>query len=356
MDEITVNLGNRSYPIYFGNTNLIDLGRVLKELHVGDQTAIVTNPAVGRLYLDPVEKGLRDADFRVTTMVIPDGEEYKSLDQVSEIYDRLISLRMDRNSALIALGGGVIGDIAGFAAATFLRGIPLIQIPTTLLAQVDSSVGGKTGVNHPKGKNLIGAFYQPRLVLIDVDTLNSLDREELISGLAEIIKYGIIQDACLFQHLEDNLERILNRHPESLLQVVKRCCAIKARVVEEDEKESGLRSILNFGHTVGHAIEALTGYKSYKHGEAVAIGMVAATRISVNMQVCDESVLRRIKGLIHKAGLPTDLPKFTKEEYRKAMALDKKMGGSKVKFVLTEDIGTVKFVQLSVEDISNHLY
>jgi len=355
MDKINVNLESRSYPIYFGHNNLGHLGTLLKKLNIGNKVAVVTNPTVGGLFLNIVERGLRDAGFYVSTIEIPDGEEYKSLSQAGILYDRLISLKMDRKSTLVALGGGVIGDITGFVAATYLRGIPFIQVPTTLLAQVDSSVGGKTGVNHPKGKNLIGAFYQPKLVLIDVNTLTSLERPELISGLAEVIKYGIIWAPDLFQELEDNLEEILSLDQECILRVVKTCCSIKAKVVEEDERESGLRSILNFGHTVGHAIEALTDYKGYKHGEAVAIGMVAATGVSVKMRICEEDVLRRIKTLIKRAGLPIKLPKFSKDEYRRAMEMDKKMGSSRVKFVLTEGIGSVKFKHLSADQICNHL-
>ncbi len=355
MDKITVDLGSRSYPIYFGYDNLDDLGRVSRELDIGDEIIIVTNPTVGKLFLDTVQAGLRDAGFNISPIEIPDGEEYKSLGQASILYDRLISLKADRKSALVALGGGVVGDITGFVAATFMRGVPFIQVPTTLLAQVDSSVGGKTGVNHPKGKNLIGAFYQPKLVLIDVNTLTRLGRPELISGFAEVIKYGIIRDPDLFQNLDDNLEKILRLDRESVLTVVKRCCSIKAGVVEEDEKESGLRAILNFGHTVGHAIEALSGYKKYKHGEAVAMGMVAAANLSVKMGICNEDVLSRIKNLIRRAGLPTELPDYSKYEYQRVMALDKKMGNNKIKFVVTEDVGNVRFTYLSVEEISNQL-
>lgn len=355
MDKITVNLGNRSYPIYFGYDNLADLGKVLRDLDIHDRIAIVTNPTTRKLFLSTVENGLKHAGFSVFPIEIPDGEKYKSLEWTRTIYDELLSLKMDRKSAIIALGGGVIGDITGFVAATFLRGIPFIQVPTTVLAQVDSSIGGKTGVNHPKGKNLIGAFYQPKLVFIDINTLKTLERPELISGLAEIIKYGIIWDYDLFEDIEENLERILRLDQGPILRVIKRCCSIKATIVEEDEKESGLRSILNFGHTIGHAIEALTDYKSYKHGEAVAIGMVAATDLSVKLGVCDKNILYRIMALIQRAGLPAELPKFPKNEYKRVIELDKKMDGSMIKFVLTEDIGSVKFENLSVEKISNYL-
>ncbi|MFH1626412.1 MAG: 3-dehydroquinate synthase [Pseudomonadota bacterium] len=355
MDTITVSLGNRSYPIYFGYNNLDELGTVLKELDLSDRIATVTNPTTGKLFLDTVERALKNAGFSVCPIEIPEGEEYKSFKWASQLYDKLISLKMDRKSALIALGGGVIGDIAGFVAATFMRGIPFIQVPTTLLAQVDSSVGGKTGINHPKGKNLIGAFYQPKLVFIDVNTLKSLPRSELISGLAEVIKYGVIWDPHLFEYLEKNLEDILSLNQKSILLVVKTCCSIKARIVEEDEKEGGLRSILNFGHTIGHAIETLTDYKSYKHGEAVAIGMVTASHLSVKMGVCDENVSHRIEALIQRAGLPTELPKFPPDEYMRVMELDKKIRSNMVKFVLTEDIGRVSFKNLLVEEVSKYL-
>jgi 3-dehydroquinate synthase len=355
MDRIIVDLGNRSYPIYFGYNNLADIGKVSAKLEISKRIAIVTNPSIGGLFLNTVAGSLKDAGFSVYTIEVPDGEKYKSLEWASILYDKLITHKMDRNCALVALGGGVVGDITGFVAATFLRGIPFIQMPTTILAQVDSSVGGKTGVNHPKGKNLIGAFYQPKLVLIDISTLKTLKRQELLSGLAEVIKYGVIWDSDLFNFIEDNLEKILNLDKLSVLKVVKRCCSIKAKIVEEDEREGGLRSILNFGHTIGHAIEALTGYKRYKHGEAVAVGMIAAANLSVKLGVCNEDVFFRIKALVQRTGLPTELPKFSKEEYMRVMELDKKMGSSGIKFVLTEDIGRVKFKYISTEEISNLL-
>ena len=356
MDNITVSLGNRSYPIYFGYEILAELGEALSNLHINDRIAVVTNPKVRSLFGESVESGLKTAGFSVSSIEIPDGEETKTLEWAGVLYDKLISMKMDRKSALVALGGGVVGDITGFVAATFLRGIPYIQVPTTLLAQVDSSVGGKTGVNHPKGKNLIGAFYQPKTVLIDVSTLGTLEKSELLSGLAEVIKYGIIRDSLLFGYLEDNLDRIVKLDQESLLQVVKTCCSIKAEVVGEDEREAGLRSILNFGHTIGHAIEALTDFKRYKHGEAVAMGMVAAARISVQRGVCHEIVLNRIESLLQRAGLPTEMPRFSKEEYVRVIELDKKAEKGGVKFVLTEDIGRVAFAHLSVEQITHHLF
>ncbi|MDY7031022.1 MAG: 3-dehydroquinate synthase [Thermodesulfobacteriota bacterium] len=356
MDSITVSLGNRSYPIYFGYEILAHMGEAVRQLDISDRIVIVSNPTIGGLFMDPLEAGLKASGFSVSSIEIPDGEETKSLEWAGVLYDRLISMKTDRKSALIALGGGVIGDITGFVAATFLRGVPYIQVPTTLLAQVDSSVGGKTGVNHPKGKNLIGAFYQPKLVLIDVKTLETLERSELTSGFAEVIKYGIIWDSDLFQYLADTMDKILRLDQKSVTEVVKRCCSIKAKVVQEDERESGLRSILNFGHTIGHAIEALTEYMNYKHGEAVAIGMIAAAKISVKMGACHESIFQRIKNLVQRAGLPTELPQYSKEEYMRVIELDKKAEKGRIKFVLTEDIGRVKFAHLSAKDISNYLF
>ncbi|MDY6854273.1 MAG: 3-dehydroquinate synthase [Thermodesulfobacteriota bacterium] len=355
MDKIIVDLGNRSYPIYFGYNTLDDVGKVSSKLEISKRIAVVTNPSIGDLFFSTVAGSLEDSGFNVSIIEVPDGEKHKSLEWASILYDKLITHKMDRKCALVALGGGVVGDITGFVAATFLRGIPFIQIPTTVLAQVDSSVGGKTGVNHPKGKNLIGAFYQPKLVFIDVSTLQTLKREELLSGLAEVIKYGVIWDADLFNFIEDNLEKILNLDQLSVLKVVKKCCSIKAKVVEEDEREGGLRSILNFGHTIGHAIEALTDYKRYKHGEAVAIGMIAAANLSVKLGVCSKDIFFRIKALVQRTGLPTELPKFSKEEYARAMKMDKKIGSSGVKFVLTEDIGRVIFKTISTEEVSNLL-
>ena len=241
---------------------------------------MVTNPVVGAYYLEPVRNALADAGYDVYVVEIPDGEEYKNFETLKSIYDSLIEFGFDRSSLIVALGGGVVGDIAGFAAATYLRGIPFVQVPTTLLAQVDSSVGGKTGINHEKGKNLIGAFYQPGFVLIDTSTLDTLPEREYLSGLAEVAKYGIVLDGNLFDFMSANAGKLLDRDKESLLTVIKRSCSIKASIVEKDEKEAGLRAVLNYGHTIGHAVETLTCYKRYTHGEAVAIGMAQAARFS----------------------------------------------------------------------------
>ncbi|MEK7773341.1 MAG: 3-dehydroquinate synthase, partial [Deltaproteobacteria bacterium] len=279
MHTIRVELGQRSYPIHIERGLLSSIGTRLNDLGFKGRAAVVTNPRVGGLYAKAVCGALEAAGVVPAVITVPDGEEYKTLKEASKVYDGLIERMMERSSPVIALGGGVIGDLAGFVAATYLRGVPFIQIPTTLLAQVDSSVGGKTAVNHPKGKNLIGAFYQPRAVFIDPDALKTLDAREMRAGLAEVIKYGVIWDEGFFSFLEKNAEKLLTPGDE-LITAIEMSCRIKAEVVGLDETESGLRSILNFGHTFAHAIEALSGYGTFKHGEAVAIGMHMAARFS----------------------------------------------------------------------------
>ena len=356
MESIKVNLGERSYPIYFGSGILRDFGRTFRRFFKSPLTppfvkgrqrvVIVTNPTIGGLYYEVVKESLLREGFEPFRIDVPDGEEYKSLTWVSKLFDKLIAIKADRQTPLIALGGGVIGDLTGFVAATYLRGVPFVQVPTTLLAQVDSSVGGKTGVNHRKGKNLIGAFYQPRFVYIDVDTLKTLDKREMKAGLAEVIKYGVIRDAKLFKYLEDNIDVFVAPSPKSqapvLLHIIKRSCAIKASVVEADEREAGLRAILNFGHTFGHAVEAVTKYREYKHGEAVAIGMVYAAELSRKTGLCSKNVIERVHNLIDKAGLPTEPPDFPKTSFLKAMEMDKKVLGGELRFVLVEKIGKVR--------------
>ena len=341
MDIVNVDLGERSYPIYIGTGILGDLGKTLGNFVAGRTAAVVTNPTVAALYLDAVKESLIGAGFETRVIEIPDGEEYKSLEWAGRIFDKLISYRLDRYCPLVALGGGVVGDITGFVAATYLRGVPYVQVPTTLLSQVDSSVGGKTAVNHRKGKNLIGAFYQPKFVQIDVDTLRTLEEREIRAGLAEIIKYGVIRDADLFAYLEENMERVLSLHSGALCHIIRRSCEIKARIVEEDERESGVRAILNFGHTFGHAVEAVTGYREFKHGEAVAIGMVYAARLSERLGLCRGDVVERISALVGKAGLPTEAPDCPEEEFMRAMQHDKKAVGGELRFVLVEEIGKV---------------
>src|SRR5215510_13354026 len=289
METVTVNLGPRSYPICLGRGLLSDLGALLREQHLtAGRVAVVTDSVVGKIYRERVVATLAAAGFDVRVIEIPAGEEHKNLAWLAFLYDKLIEGRIERRSPLIALGGGVIGDLTGFAAATFQRGLPFIQVPTTLLAQVDASVGGKTAINHPAGKNLIGAFYQPRLVVIDVDTLKTLPRREFLAGVAEVIKYGVILSPDLFSLLEEDLMSFLQLDPSLLTEVIRTCCQLKALVVEEDETEGDYRAILNFGHTLGHAIENATEYKRFLHGEAVAIGMVFAAQLSCKRGLCLE--------------------------------------------------------------------
>ncbi len=353
VDTVTVELGERSYPIVIGTGVLDEVGPRLGAVLSSRQAAVISNPTVGKLYSNRVVGSLHAAGFRTTSVEIPDGEEHKNLAWLTFIYDRLLDARLDRSSAVLALGGGVIGDLAGFAAATFLRGVPFVQLPTTLLAQVDSSVGGKTGVNHPAGKNLIGTFYQPQLVLIDLDTLHTLPRRELLAGLVEVIKYGAILDAELFVLIEKNLDRILALDAELLRQIVRRCCELKAQVVQRDERESDYRSILNFGHTLGHAIESLTEYKRYLHGEAVAIGMAFAARLSLARGYCKDETVERLVALLKRAGLPVDVPAdLATANLGLAVESDKKAAAGTVKFVCLEDLGRTRFAYLSGQEIA----
>ncbi len=343
MHIVKVRLGDRSYDIEIGSS-LDRVGERLLELGLGKKMALITNPAVKKLYGQRLVDGLKRAGFIVMSIEIPDGEQYKNLDWANSIYTALLINSFDRKSALVALGGGVIGDLTGFAAATFMRGVPFIQVPTTLLAMVDSSVGGKTGVNHPMGKNMIGAFYQPKKVLMDLDVLRTLPKEELLSGMAEVIKYGVIRDSSFFEYLGTNQEKILSLDPDALGYVISRSCEIKADVVSADEREGGLRAILNFGHTVGHAIETAENY-TMRHGYAVAIGMVYASRLASKTGLCDQSVPDRVEKLIQSYGLPTDLSALSRKpspaELMATMQIDKKAEGGKVKFVLPKKIGEV---------------
>jgi 3-dehydroquinate synthase len=356
VQTLTVNLGDRSYPIFVGPGLLPRAGEFLKQAGVRGKVAVVTNPTVAQLYLDALCEALTSTGFQATPILVPDGEAHKDLKSLASIYDRLIDDRLERSACIVALGGGVIGDLAGFAAATYLRGVPYVQVPTTLLAQVDSSVGGKTGVNHQDGKNLIGAFYQPRLVLIDVEVLQSLPRRELIAGLAEVIKYGIIEDPALFRLLEQEHRRLVGLDQELLMQVIATCCAIKARVVEKDEREDDYRAVLNFGHTIGHALEAATGYSRFLHGEAVGIGMAKASAISAQQGFCDQSSLRRIHDLIEKVGLPLEIPpEVSVDSLIQGMELDKKSAGGKIKFVVCAGIGKTRFHSLTPAEILSAL-
>jgi 3-dehydroquinate synthase len=337
--SITVGLGERSYTIRFGHGILPGIGAVCRDLKLGSSVALITNPTIGALYGRRVQDSLAAAGFSVHFVEIPDGEEFKNIETLKGIYTSLISSGLDRGAFIVALGGGVVGDIAGFAAATFLRGIPFVQVPTTLLAQVDSSVGGKTGVNHELGKNLIGAFYQPAYVLVDVATLATLPRREYLSGLAEVVKYGIALDGGLFDYIASNVPRLLAKDIDSLLEVTQRCCELKASIVEQDEKESGLRAVLNYGHTFGHAVETLTGYTRFTHGEAVAIGMVQAAKISEHLGYADQVHTRRIAALLDQLELPTQLPDFPESDYKEALLRDKKVRDKGLSFVCNKGIG-----------------
>ncbi|MDA8234987.1 MAG: 3-dehydroquinate synthase [Clostridia bacterium] len=346
MQTVQVNLGENSYPILLGEHILSQLGvnlkRLVEEGIIGGKVLLVTNPTVNKLFGQPVIQGLQESGFTVTTVEIPDGEEYKTQETAALVYDVAFDAQLDRRSVVVAMGGGVVGDLAGFVAATYMRGVNLVQVPTTLLAQVDSSVGGKVAVNHPKGKNIIGAFYQPKLVFIDIATLQSLPQREIQTGLAEVIKYGVIWDQEFFQYLVDNTEAIKSLSTQQLLHLVQTSCAIKARVVEMDEKEANLRAILNFGHTFGHALEALTNYKVYRHGEAVAIGMVSASRVAVAMGLMKPSARDAIEGLLKTFGLPTSFRDLQVEDIMEKMLYDKKAQAGRVNFIIPEAIGQVR--------------
>jgi 3-dehydroquinate synthase len=342
LSTVRVELGPRSYDIEIGTGILGSLGARLDGLGLAMRVGVVTNDKVAPLYSRTVLQSLRDAGFTPSLFVIPDGEEYKSLAWASNTYDWLLTQRFDRKCALVALGGGVIGDLTGFVAATYMRGIPFVQVPTTLLSQVDSSVGGKTGVNHPLGKNMIGAFYQPVHVCADITTLNTLPQEEFLSGMAEVVKYGVIFDEKFFAFIEERLDGILRKEPSDIASIIKRSCEIKAEVVAKDEREGGLRAILNYGHTVGHAVEALTEYTGYRHGEAVSIGMVAAARLAHKSGLCGKEPPARVEALLSALGLPVKFPSnLNPDAVLSAMALDKKSEGGKVKMVLPVRIGEV---------------
>jgi 3-dehydroquinate synthase len=347
MRVVKVPLGGRSYSILIGTALLSRLGARCRRLRLGTRCAIVTDTNVGRRFAKPAFESLVKAGFAPALIVVPAGETAKSLRTVQACYDQLAAHRLERNSFLVALGGGVVGDLAGFVAATYLRGIAFVQVPTTLLAQVDSSVGGKVGVNLKAGKNLVGAFYQPRLVLCDLDTLKTLPDREYRAGLAEVIKYGIIYDADLFERLERDLPKLRRRGVKTLASVVVRCCEIKAEVVGQDETESGRRAILNFGHTLGHALEAISNYGKYLHGEAIAIGQVAAARLSHELLGLPARDVERVMSLFHAAGLPTAVKLTALQRARlfAAMRLDKKVRGGEIKFVLAKSIGRVVWGQ-----------
>lgn len=353
MRIVNVPLGERSYSIYIGDKLLAQLGSHCASLKLGNRCAIISDSSVIKHLLKPAVQSLKEAGFDPVWVTVPAGEKSKSLKFVEKCHNELAAARLERKSFVVALGGGVIGDLAGFVAATYLRGIPFVQVPTTLLAQVDSSVGGKTGVNLRAGKNLVGAFYQPKLVLCDLPALATLPDREFRAGLAEVIKYGIIYDAMLFAKLERDMEKVLARDTKILTEVVARCCQIKAEVVSQDETESGLRAILNFGHTVGHAIEAISGYGKYLHGEAISIGQIAAAKISSELTGLPPSDVDRIERLFKRTGLPTaiQLNAPQRQKLFAAMRLDKKVSGGEIKFVLAEKIGGVKWGQKVPQEV-----
>lgn len=335
---LQVELGERSYPIEIGPSLLADRERIAR-LITGKQVVVVTNTVVAPLYLDRVSQTLRDAGKNVLEIVLPDGEEEKHWGSLMLIFDRLLAEKCDRKTTLIALGGGVIGDLTGFAASAYMRGVPFVQIPTTLLAQVDSSVGGKTGINHPLGKNMIGAFYQPQAVIADTMTLHTLPERELSAGLAEVIKYGAVIDAEFFKWIETNIDKLMARDNTALAYAIRRSCELKADVVRQDEREGGLRAILNFGHTFGHAIESGLGYGKWLHGEAVGCGMVMAADLSHRLGHISAIDKERVCALVRAAGLPTEAPNLGARRWLELMQIDKKNEDGQIKFILMNPLG-----------------
>ena len=338
--SLNVDLGDRSYPIAIGRGLLDDAALLERHIGASGKVAIVTNTTVAPLYLDKVAAPLRAAGREVLPIVLPDGEEYKTFDSLNLVFDALLANKCDRKTTLVALGGGVIGDLTGFAAASYMRGVPFVQVPTTLLAQVDSSVGGKTGINHPLGKNMIGAFYQPRAVIADTSTLDTLPDRELSAGLAEVIKHGAILDAAFFDWIEANIGKLVARDADALAHAIARSCEIKADVVRRDEREGGLRAVLNFGHTFGHAIEAGMGYGAWLHGEAVGCGMVMAADLSQRLGLVDAATVERVRALVAAAGLPVVAPDLGVERWIDLMEVDKKNEGGAIKFILLKPLGS----------------
>lgn len=358
MISLKVNLGERSYPICIGH-DLLQQGELITQHIPGNSALIVTNETVAPLYLEAVEKALTGIRFK--SLVLPDGEEHKNLNILNKIYDCLLENRFDRNTTLIALGGGVIGDITGFAAASYQRGVHLVQIPTTLLSQVDSSVGGKTAVNHPMGKNMIGAFYQPRAVIADTSTLNTLEDRQLSSGIAEVIKYGLIRDPEFLTWIEENMDKLLDRDPDALAYAIERSCQNKAEVVAADERESGQRALLNLGHTFGHAIEAGMGYGVWLHGEAVATGMIMAARLSQKLGWISDEDIDRIIDIIERANLPVRAPeKMDADRFMELMSVDKKVSDGVLKLVLYKSMGqaiiTTDYTEAALKEAINESY
>ncbi len=338
-EQILVNAASATYPILFKDGG-IDDSSLYAEYVRGDKALIITNDIVGPLYLARVRNALKQAGKTVFQVILPDGEEHKSIKSLNMIWDACMEARLDRKSTIVALGGGVVGDVAGFAAATYVRGVPFMQVPTTLLAVVDSAVGGKTAINHPGGKNMIGAFYQPQVVLVDSTVLSTLDDRQMAAGISEVIKYGVIRDSKFFEWCETNVDKLVARDATALRYAMRKSCEYKADVVAEDEKESGIRAILNLGHTFGHAIEASMGYGSWLHGEAVAAGMVMACKMSENMGMIESEVIRRLEKVLVKASLPVrPPPSVTLQEFMTYMSVDKKVESGKLRLVLLRALG-----------------
>lgn len=341
MKDIFVDLGKDSYSIIIDRGILSQVGTLISKVISPRKAIIITDKIVEPLYGNVVLNSLSECKFDVKLVSLEPGEEQKSMAMAEVLYESLFDHEMDRKSLIVALGGGVLGDLAGFVASTFMRGIPFIQIPTTLLAQVDSSIGGKVAVNHPRGKNMIGCFYQPKAVFIDTDTLRTLPKAEITAGMVEVIKYGMIKDAAFFEYIEKHLPEILELEPAVLEEIIYNSCKVKTHVVELDEKEEGLRAILNYGHTIGHALEALTSYKKYRHGDAVAMGMIYASKIAMEMNLADESVLKRQESLFVKLGLSLKDTELNPDDIVSILYQDKKTIGGKLRFVLPTEIGTV---------------
>ncbi|MEE9608792.1 MAG: 3-dehydroquinate synthase [Myxococcota bacterium] len=349
--SVQVPLGERTYPVHIGLGTLSDVGGEIARHTGAHHAVVVTVPAVGRRYAKAVLGSLRDAGLRVDRVDVPDGDAAKNLRQVERLYGEFIRRNVDRGSAVVALGGGMVGDLAGFTAATFLRGVPFVQVPTTILAMVDASIGGKVGVNLRQGKNLVGAFHQPKLVWIDAATLRSLPRRQRAAGLAEVIKAGAIWDARFFAQLERDAERLMDLDPAALLPVLERACAIKAEVVSRDEREGGLRMLLNFGHTLAHAVETLSGYRRVLHGEAVAMGMVFGAERSEGLGLAPAGTAERIAVLLRRIGLPTQLPAFPRRAYLAALKVDKKRRDASIHYVVLKEIGRAEILPLAPAEI-----
>lgn len=348
---VRVHLGERSYDIVIQTGCLPQLGQHLEAMGFSGKIGIVSNPTVFKLYGPSLMRSLKAAGYQCMSIILPDSEKAKTLQSVATVLDALVKKGFERKSLLVALGGGVVGDITGFAAAIYLRGIPFVQVATTLVAQVDSSVGGKTGVNHPLGKNLIGAFYQPSLVMLDIETLRTLPDREWIAGLAEVIKYGMIADETFFRYLEQHLPAILAKDSDCIQHVVKRCCEIKAQVVEQDEREEGVRRILNYGHTIGHALEAWGKYRTYVHGEAVGLGMVCEAEVGHYLGYCSTDVVSRQKDIVARAGLPSTRPPIRFSALWSSMLHDKKVAQGAIHCVVPRTVGKVEVIRFERDPV-----